>query len=222
MRATRHPSFFDLNTVRVEDSPTIGAEALAAFADQALSGLEHRKLDFDHAAAGRPLRAKFEAMGWKVTRLIWMHHERALPPGPAISVETVPYDTVDALRVAWHQEDFPGLDPADYLASVRAVALSCGVKVLAVRAGDTPVAFGEVERFGGAAEITSVYVHPQHRGQGLGTAVTCAAVEVASDAEDVWIVADDEDRAKDLYARLGFRPAWVTMEFLRLPPAGAS
>jgi hypothetical protein len=31
------------------------------------------------------------------------------------------------------------------------------------------------------------------------------------------ICADDEDRAKELYARLGFVPAWTTVEFLRPP-----
>jgi hypothetical protein len=50
-----------------------------------------------------------------------------------------------------------------------------------------------------------------------GTAMTRAAIEAAGDARDLWIVADDEGRPKELYARLGFRPAWVTMEFLRLP-----
>jgi hypothetical protein len=39
----------------------------------------------------------------------------------------------------------------------------------------------------------------------------------AGDARDLWIVADDEGRPNELYARLGFRPAWVTMEFLRPP-----
>jgi hypothetical protein len=29
--------------------------------------------------------------------------------------------------------------------------------------------------------------------------------------------AGDEDRPKKLYSRLGFRPAWMTMEFLRPP-----
>jgi hypothetical protein len=30
-------------------------------------------------------------------------------------------------------------------------------------------------------------------------------------------VADDEDRPKELYARLGFRPVYTAMEFTRLP-----
>jgi ribosomal protein S18 acetylase RimI-like enzyme len=79
------------------------------------------------------------------------------------------------------------------------------------------VAFAELERVGAAVEITHVYVRPKYRGAGRGAAMTRAAIEAASDARDLWIVADDEGRAKELYARLGFRPAWVTMEFLRPP-----
>jgi hypothetical protein len=47
--------------------------------------------------------------------------------------------------------------------------------------------------------------------------MTRAAIEAAGDVGDLWIVADDDDRPKDLYRRLGFRPAWTTMEFTRLP-----
>lgn len=62
-----------------------------------------------------------------------------------------------------------------------------------------------------------VYVHPDRRGDGLGTALTRAAIDAAGSVRDLWIVADDEDRPKELYARLGFRPAWTTTEFTRLP-----
>jgi len=47
--------------------------------------------------------------------------------------------------------------------------------------------------------------------------VTRAAIAAASGVGDLWICADDEDRAKELYARLGFRAAWTTVQFLRLP-----
>jgi ribosomal protein S18 acetylase RimI-like enzyme len=70
---------------------------------------------------------------------------------------------------------------------------------------------------GDAAEITQVYVHPEHRGRGLGTAITTAAIEAAGDIEDLWIGADDEDRPKELYERLGFRPVWITLESVLLP-----
>jgi hypothetical protein len=47
--------------------------------------------------------------------------------------------------------------------------------------------------------------------------MTVAAIRAAGDVDDLWIVADDEDRPKELYARLGFRPAWTAVEFMRLP-----
>ena len=216
-RATQLPAYYDFNVVRVEDDPAMSVDALAAFADEALAGLAHRRVDFDSIAAAQPLRAGFEARGWHALRLLWMHHETAPPPGPEVPVEEVPYDAVDALRVAWHQEDFPGQDAREYHAQARDVAQRRDVQVLAVREGGAPVAFAQLEREGAAAEITQVYVHPEHRGGGRGTAMTRAAIEAAGDVQDLWIAADDDDRPKELYARLGFRPASTTMEFLRLP-----
>jgi GNAT superfamily N-acetyltransferase len=217
VRATRYPSYFDFNVVRVEEDPAMSVEALVAFADEALAGLAHRRIDFDLIDAAEPLRAAFEAKGWQAKRLLWMRHEAPLPPGPDVPVEEVPYDAVDDLRVAWHREDFPDQDPADYLAQAREVALRRGARVLVLREAGAPVAFAQLEREGAAAEITQVFVLPDYRGAGRGTDLTRAAIEAASDPRDLWIVADDEGPPKELYSRLGFRPAWVTMEFLRPP-----
>ncbi len=217
VRATRYPSYYDFNLVRVEDDPGMSVEALVAFADEALSGLAHRRVDFDLAVAADPLRPGFEAMGWDALRLLWMRHEAPLPAGPDIRVEEVPYDAVQELRVAWHREDFPDQDPAGYHAQAREVALRRGAQVLAVREDGVPVAFAQLEHDDAAAEITQVYVHPDHRGGGRGTAMTRAAIEAAGGVQDLWIGADDEDRPKELYARLGFRPAATAMEFTRLP-----
>jgi GNAT superfamily N-acetyltransferase len=217
VRATRYPSYFDFNVVRVEEDPAMSVQALIGFADDALAGLAHRRVDFEVIAAAEPLRAGFEAQGWKALRLLWMRHEVPLPPGPRVAVEQVPYDAVQDLRVAWHREDFPDQDPAAYHAEAREVALRRRVQVFAVRERIAPVAFAQLERDGAAAEITQVYVDPGHRGAGRGTAITRAAIEAAADVRDLWIVADDEDRPKELYVRLGFRPAWTAMEFQRLP-----
>jgi ribosomal protein S18 acetylase RimI-like enzyme len=217
VRATRYPSYFDFNAVRVERDPAMSVEELVAFADEALAGLAHRRVDFDPVDAAEPLRPGFEAAGWKAVRLLWMRHEAMPRSGLEVAVEEVPYDAVHALRVIWHREDFPDQDPGGYHVEAREVALHRGVQVLAVREGGAAVAFAQLERDGAAAEITQVFVHPEFRGRGRGTAITRAAIEAAGDVRDLWIVADDEDRPKKLYARLGFRPAWTAMEFLRLP-----
>ena len=217
VRATSRPTYWDFNVVRVEEDPAMTVEELAAFADQALAGLAHRRVDFDLVDAAEPLQHGFESKGWKATRLLWMRHEAPMPPGPDVAVEEVPYDAAHELRLAWDQEDFPDQDPGDYHAYAREVSLRRGAKVLVVREDGEPVAFAQLEGDGSAAEITHVYVHPEYRGAGRGTGLTRAAVEAAGDLQDLWITADAEDRPRKLYARLGFRTAWKTMEFLRPP-----
>jgi GNAT superfamily N-acetyltransferase len=210
VRATRYPSYYDFNLVRVERDPGMSADELVAFADRALEGLDHRRIDFE---AGDAPRAELEARGWRCERLLWMRHEAELPAASDdLVVEQVPYDAVHELRVAWYHEDFPEQDPTAYHAAAREVAEKRAVQVLVAREGDSPIGFAQLERAGTGAEITQVYVHPDHRGAGTGTAMTRAAIEAARDVEHLWIVADDEGRPKELYARLGFRAVWTTVE----------
>jgi GNAT superfamily N-acetyltransferase len=217
VRATRYPDYYDYNVVRVEEDPAMGAEELIAFADEALAGLAHRRIDFEAMGVAESLRPEFTARGWETVRLVWMHHEVPPPSEPEIAVEEVPYEAVHELRVAWFHEDFPGHDPGDYQAHAREVALLHGARVFAAHESGAPIGYAQLERFGDAVEIAQVYVHPDHRGAGRGTALTRAAIDAARDGRDLWIVGDDEGRPKQLYARLGFRPAWVTLEALKLP-----
>ncbi len=133
-----------------------------------------------------------------------------------MAVEQGSYEETEALRQSWHFEDHGELEFEGYRLGAKEIATAKGARVLVVREADEPIAFAQLEWEGRSAEISSVYVHPEHRGRGLGTSLTAAAIVHAEGAEDLWIVADDEDRPKDLYARLGFRGVWTTIEFLRL------
>lgn len=217
VRATDFPSYFDFNTVRVESDPGMTIAELIAFADEALAPLPHRRIDFEDSAAAEPLRPGFEARGWLSERLVWMLLEEPPPDAPDIPVEEVPYGDVHDLRVAWHFEDFPTLDPSDYLVQAARVAERVGSRVFTVREQNTPVAYAQLDRIGDAAEVAQVFVRADRRGRGIGTAITRAAIAAAAEAQPVWIVADDTGRPKELYRRLGFRPAWTATEFLRLP-----
>jgi GNAT superfamily N-acetyltransferase len=217
VRATDFPSYYDFNVVRVESDPHMTIPELIAFADEALAPLPHRRIDFEDSAAAEPLRPGFEARGWLSERLVWMLHEEPPPEAPDIPVEEVPYGDVHELRLAWHFEDFPTLDPSDYLVQASRVAERVGSRVFAVREAGTPIAYAQLDRIGNAAEVAQVFVRADRRGRGLGTAITRAAITAAPDAETMWIVADDEGRPKELYQRLGFRPAWTATELLRLP-----
>jgi GNAT superfamily N-acetyltransferase len=216
-RATRYPSYWDYNVVRVEDDPAWTIEALESFADEALGELAHRRIDFEIMAAAEPLRAGFEERGWLSLRLLWMRHEDAPPAVSDARVEEVPYDAVNDLRIAWHREDFPDQDATGYFSQAREVAEIRHARVLAMHEGGVPVAFTQLVGDAGGAEITHVYVRPEYRGAGRGTAITRAAIGAAGDADALWICADDEDRPKNLYARLGFRPVWTSMQVTRLP-----
>lgn len=215
VRATRYPDYWAFNLVRVEEDPEMSARELAAFADEALDGLAHRRIDFELAAAAERLRPNFEELGWLTQRLVWMRHEAPPPPVPEIAVEEVPYEAVHDLRVAWHYEEFPDVDFGDLSAQARDLAARLDAQILAVRDGGRAVAYTEVDRVGRSAEVAQVYVSPGFRGGGFGTALTSAAIEAARDADETWIVADDEGRPKELYARLGFRPVWTAIEALR-------
>jgi GNAT superfamily N-acetyltransferase len=216
-RASRYPTYFDLNAVRVRDDPGMSVEALIAFADGALAGLEHRRIDFDNAQVAEPLRSEFHAHGFKSTRLVWMHFEGPRPDEPEIPVTEVSYDTVEALRLTWHEEELPGRDDSEYHANAREVRLALGTRTLAAFEDSRPVAFAALDLGDNETEVGGLYVLDEYRGLGRGTALTQAAIAAAGEVEHLWICADDEDRPKELYARLGFRPVLTKTEFLRLP-----
>jgi len=218
VRSPSYPRYFDLSLVHIRDDVDWTAEELVAFADRALAGFEHRRVGFESIEAGERVRPGLLALGWMSERLVWMRHEGPSPPGGGAPVERVPYEAAHDLRVAWIHEDFPTLDTTGYFEEARAVSMARGVEVFAVLEDGVAVAFAELERIGDSAEVASVYVHPDHRGAGLGTAITQAAIEAGSDARDLWIVADADGNARHIYERLGFREAWTVLDFLRLPP----
>ena len=216
VRATRYPSYWDYNVVRVEEDPGWGVDELESFADTALDELAHRRIDFELLVPTERLRAGFEGRGWVTMRLLWMCHEGARPAIEDPRIEEVPYDAVNELRIGWHREDFPDQDATGYFSQAREVAETRRARVLAMYEGGVPVAFTQLVRDGDGSEITHVYVHPEHRGAGRGTAITRAAIDAAGEVRELWICADDEDRPKNLYARLGFRPVWTSVQCTRL------
>jgi GNAT superfamily N-acetyltransferase len=193
VRTPSYPRYFDLSLVHVADDWDVTADEVVTFADRALSGFAHRRVGFESIEAGERVR-------------------------PGLVGERVPYEAAHDLRVAWTYEDFPSLDTTGYFEEARAVSMARGVEVFAVLDAGVPVAYAELERLGDSAEIASVYVHPDHRGTGLGTAITEVAIDAAAVAGDLWIVADADGRARQIYERLGFREAWSVLDFLRLPP----
>jgi ribosomal protein S18 acetylase RimI-like enzyme len=217
VRSSLVPDYWFFNLVRVEEDADLDVAGLEAVANEALAGLAHRCIDFEPVDVGDRVRADLDRRGWKTTRLLWLRHEGPRPGGPDIAVQEVGFDAVRDLRAAWLREDFPEMDPTAFLAQASHLARRIEVRVFAVLREGAPIAFTQIEHAGDVAEITDVYVAPRHRGAGIGTALTCAAIEAADPPGDLWIVADDEARAKELYVRLGFRPVRRMMGAVLLP-----
>ncbi len=213
--------YWDYNAVRVEGGdPGIGAMALMRRADELQEGLPHRRVEVEDEPAGARLRPAFAAAGWVVERLAWMRREGAPPAGDEAVMETSVADARE-LRAAWHLGGDGGGDEAAverFLAMEDAVAARRGSRAFVVREGGGNVAFAtlwapEGER---AAEVEQVFVLPERRGHGLGRRLIVTALAAAG-RDLAWIVADDEDRPRRLYERLGFRTTWIQHAFVRRP-----
>jgi RimJ/RimL family protein N-acetyltransferase len=146
---------------------------------------------------------------------MWKMHRMAVTaahfiPAPPVSAEVVRL-TADELSAV--QDFYSGWPDTVFAPSMLA---SGGVYFGAVR-GDQLVAVAgthAVSTRHHMGVIGNVYTRPEHRGQGLATAVTGAVVEAMFDAgiHDVALsVLEDNEPARRAYSRLGFRltePFW--------------
>jgi GNAT superfamily N-acetyltransferase len=214
-RASRYPKYWAYNLVRVERAPGMSAGELVELAETALAGLEHRRIDFDPEPGA--LRGELEALGWRSWRLVLMRHEQTPSLTASHHVEEVAFPATRELQIAWHAEDYPGHELGDHLNEAVEVARLRETRAFAVLEAGEPVGYSTLERIGNQAEVAAAYVRPELRGNGIGTALTLAAIAAGREHDDLLIWADAEDRPKQLYERLGFRPAWTMTEFLRLP-----
>ncbi|HEX8103892.1 MAG TPA: GNAT family N-acetyltransferase [Solirubrobacteraceae bacterium] len=219
--AGRFPTFWDYNALRVEGPPptSLTGEDLARAADRLQAGLAHRKVEIEDEAAGAALRPSLDALGWRTERLAFMHHAGGDAGPTSPRVREVPGEAVLALRREWLGEE--ALDP-DHAAVDTEVARLLPGELLTLAAHDAagePAAYAALRIAGAEGEVEDVYCTPSQRGRGLATALVAAAIARARGAgvEELWIVADDDDWPKKLYARLGFRTVWLRHDAVRRP-----
>jgi ribosomal protein S18 acetylase RimI-like enzyme len=212
-----------LNSVRLEGpDPGIAAEDLVVAVDRLQAEFAHRHLEVEDEAAGRRLRPAFEALGWDADRLAWMEltgPARADPSG--VEITEVPFPRTRPLRETWHAGSgwMPTAEAArDFIDLEDQLAPRIGSRALAAwgPAGEL-IGYAAFAVAQGIAEVEQAYVQPDRRGEGIGGALVAAAVAAAG-TERAFIVADDEQAAKRLYARLGFEPVWIQHQFIRRPP----
>jgi ribosomal protein S18 acetylase RimI-like enzyme len=219
VRTPSSPDYWDYNVVRVEGPDAkLSAATLIAATDQLQRNLRHRKLEVEDETAGARVREAFALAGWSHERLA--HMRRAGPPPDADpAVSEAPIADTRALRVEWFsEEDWSGEAVERFVVEQEPVLALRGLRTFVAREDGAAIGYTTVSEPPGmtAIEIDQLYVTPAHRGRGLGRAIVHSAL-AAGGRDTAWIVADDEDRPKQLYERLGFTPVWLRHDFLRRP-----
>jgi GNAT superfamily N-acetyltransferase len=214
-----------LNFLRVErqDVP-LDADALAREAEvvQGEAGLDHCKITVDDPR-GAQLEQPLRALGWRVERDFVMAHRGEVPVAPAEDA-VVEVTAADLLPV-WEQgiREAPlGRDPETVRQLVAAQLLreqATSVRYFAGQAEGRLVSESSLFTDGSTAQVESVQTLEAFRGRGLARATVSRAVTEAriGGCERVFLLADAEDWAKELYRKIGFEPIGQTWDFVREP-----
>lgn len=219
------PQVWDLNFVHADRLAGISAEDLAAEAEGAQGALDHRRIVVHDEEEARRLEPGFREFGWTVTRLATMTAAGRPAPEPAVPVEDLPLEALHEVRA-----EFARTAPGGRSPEVVRQILEAGVRF--ARAGNArhfavleegrAVAAADLYSDGRIAQIDDVATLETHRRRGYGTAVVLHALAAARAAghDLVYLIADEDDWPKELYARLGFTTVGVTYTFTRMPRPG--
>jgi len=220
------PKVYMLNFLRVEGShDDLDFDELIAEADElhARAGHSHRDVVIEDSRLGAVLAPAFRKAGWEVSTLLVMAYrgERELPE-TGRNVRELTSDELRAMRA--HSLAFgpSSRDPEmirQLIAKDALLARAGGARFFGAVVEGQTVCSADLYSDGATAQIESVLTLQSHRRRGLGRAVVSEAIRaaVASGHDFIFLVADDEDWPKELYARMGFEPLGRCYDFLKSP-----
>jgi GNAT superfamily N-acetyltransferase len=202
------------------DLAEASAGSLLEAADRILggAGFEHRAVVVTDDEAGGRFVPAFAEHGYAVDRNLLMIHAHDPDRGSALDVQELSFAEVRSVyeevyrRTPWAAEN--ATDFTDQHGKYERVI---GARFFAVRIDGELAGKCELYVDGADAQIENVDTLEEFRGRGVARAVVLRAADVAREAgaSYVFIVADDADWPKELYARLGFEAIGRTWEFLR-------
>jgi ribosomal protein S18 acetylase RimI-like enzyme len=216
------PQVWSLNQVRLTD-PLPGSRAIE-LADEHLAGMPYRHLVADNEI-GRALEGPLREDGFKVEREVVMAIAgEALQRGAGTSGSAVIEADEQAMlpiERRWLYED-DRISRPEVVQQLLDAGLregrALGERRFGIAGGNGELAaMTKLRSDGHTAQVEDVYTVPEARGRGFARALVAHAVEVARLAGNdvIFIVADDNDWPKHLYARLGFRPVGLRWAFHR-------
>jgi ribosomal protein S18 acetylase RimI-like enzyme len=216
------PRVHDQNLLRLESGFDVAtAVGLAAEADrlQRPAGLSHRKLVVPDERAGERLSAGFADLSWRRARHVVMAHRGAAPDEPAHPVRQVESPALRTSRTRAFEHDLGSGAAAQVAASLDLIAsVVRSARGFAVEADGQFASWCMLYEERGIGQIDDVVTAGPYRRRGYARAVVSAATRASLDSGNqiTFLVADDEDWPKDLYARLGYEPIGRRFEFTRL------
>jgi ribosomal protein S18 acetylase RimI-like enzyme len=218
----RFPRLWDANHVMVDDAAGLSAAALAAEAEpiQREAGFPHRQLRVDREEEGAALAPEFAALGWMVQRHCFMVHARPPDRPAAASAREVAREEMMPA-----QEEYLASEPMlagqaevqrEIVAHAPLIEAAVGVRYFGAPAEGRVQAYAKLYAAGGVGQVEDVATLPAARGRGLARAAVLAAVEASQAAghDLTFLVADDDDWPKELYAKLGFDRVGLIHKFI--------
>ncbi|MDQ2984611.1 MAG: GNAT family N-acetyltransferase [Actinomycetota bacterium] len=215
------PRVYDLNFLRVTKQGA-SAEQLAAETErvQGPLGHRHRRVDLWDEAEARRLEPGFAALGWKPQWLVVMPHRGAPDREGSTEVREVDHETLRPLWTEGIRSEPFGQDDevVRQLLEHRAVSeQAVPTRYFAALVDGRVASFCELFSADGVGQIEGVLTLPERRGRGLARSVVLKALEEsrAGSNELTFLVAEEDDWPKELYAKLGFETAGRYAQFLR-------
>jgi ribosomal protein S18 acetylase RimI-like enzyme len=214
------PRVHDQNLLRLERGfDEVSARELEAEADriQRPAGLSHRKVIVPDEEAGERLASEFAELGWRRARHVVMALRGDAPGESLHSVREVESPALREARTRAFEGELGRVAAGQVAASLDLIASVVPTRAFAVEADGVPVSWCALYEEDGIGQIDDVVTDPDYRRRGFGRAVVEAAMRasVADGNRTTFLVADDEDWPKELYARLGFEPIGRRYEFTR-------
>lgn len=209
VRTPELPLVWTLNQVHLRESPIVADAISLAYGHQ--SALTYRHIVVEDETT-RELDRSFEDAGWRVdTEVVMALTEPADREVDTSSASQLSEEQMLDLMGQWIVEEHPDIS-AEGIEQVeeynrREGRLWGERRYGAVDSVGSPLAVTKLRSDGTTAWVEDVYTVSRARGRGLARMlVTKAAAQAKAGHELTFIIADDNDWPKSLYAKIGFRP----------------
>jgi GNAT superfamily N-acetyltransferase len=222
VRSQTFDKVWALNQVRFTDP--VEFEDAIALADEHLSDLPFRHVVVEDEANGEDLEAQFRSIGWAVEREVLMR--MSLPPDRLVDeseLTELSEQQMVTLMKLWALEEHAGIRPErleQLMDHNRQAGRLWGERCFGVLDGDgSPVSITKLRKHQDVTWVEDVYTVPASRGLGHARMLVTHAATLArsTGGQLTFIIADDQDWPKHLYARIGFEPVGKLRVFRSAP-----